>query len=221
MLSKATGYCKTALIVLATIISLLLTVLWIRSYGFHDNVFVMTHGTGPASVAGSIFFYAREMDVGSTVGELYFYRDLDTGMSDPEYYQRELAPLPDYQPGPKVTVTSVGHPLEATLAFPMQAPITVDLGIWRFRIIAAEGNPITLTPNFAPGTRQWLVTIPHWLLVLVFALPCTIWVVGKLRRTRVGFCRKCGYDLRATPGRCPECGTEQPTTKPLANPSIP
>jgi hypothetical protein len=57
------------------------------------------------------------------------------------------------------------------------------------------------------------VILAHWLVVLIFlAVPATraTFAVLSIRRTRrVGssLCPTCGYDLRATPERCPECGT--------------
>ena len=51
---------------------------------------------------------------------------------------------------------------------------------------------------------------PHWSVVLVTAiLPAARMVSAVRRRSRRGgnLCPSCGYDLRATPDRCPECGS--------------
>jgi hypothetical protein len=51
---------------------------------------------------------------------------------------------------------------------------------------------------------------PCWAVVLSSAVLPAIACVALIRRRRrhaQGCCPTCGYDLRATPDRCPECGT--------------
>jgi len=81
-----------------------------------------------------------------------------------------------------------------------------DFGI--YRQLEAVDTSLFLD-QIAPPWGGYTFTIPYWLLFLVTAVAPGIWLTKRLRRKRTlpGLCPKCQYDLRATPDRCPECGT--------------
>ena len=70
--------------------------------------------------------------------------------------------------------------------------------------------PQTIAGGFLPGNfgtmQETRVSLAWPLLLSVMTSIGLVARAVRLRRRVPGLCRCCGYDLRATPGRCPECG---------------
>ena len=71
------------------------------------------------------------------------------------------------------------------------------------------------TPSYSydknPRLGYWHLAVPFWIPTSLFSIILLTPLVQSYRRRKrkkLGLCVKCGYDLRASKERCPECGTE-------------
>ena len=67
---------------------------------------------------------------------------------------------------------------------------------------------VELTNTTGYSHVRWQLTLPDWLLVAAAAAFPALRLRRQLRASVYGpgQCAGCGYDLRATPAQCPECG---------------
>ncbi len=85
--------------------------------------------------------------------------------------------------------------------------------------IAGVAISFTLPVPARGQVAQVDARLPYWVLVIAFAFLPFVWIArfarqrGRDRLKAGGCCVRCGYDLRATADRCPECGNIPAKTK--------
>jgi len=108
-----------------------------------------------------------------------------------------LATLPAERQGWHYKVSDPGEVAANVSA--VAASTAGGLDFWRVRVTSEAHSDL----------QVFVAVLPLWLPFAVIAVMPLRWFQTMLlrRQSGLGICPSCGYDLRATPNRCPECGT--------------
>ena len=191
-----------SLIVLSLVLLVATVVLWVRSYWYETEYSAQTIVNRPE-------VYLQRVRAGSAHGIIWWRR---------EFWPRVGSERVTRNRTKWFDLRSLGEaPYEwLPTAYRKEKiwPATIEWCAWGgFALSIASAPPPDPPLNKVSGiflhwTRMWHVQFAHWQLALLFSINPTMWALTKwarVRRVARGGCVDCGYDLRATPGRCPEC----------------
>ncbi|MDB5292350.1 MAG: hypothetical protein JWL69_3591 [Phycisphaerales bacterium] len=160
---------------------------WVRSYFVGNGWVLMLNRPAP----GEVFNVSHAFYIGRGG---FFYQHETDHISDPTLW-------PVYAKPREITTIPFGP------VYPHASGGTTSASNC-FGFERSKNQWATATQNVS----HFSMTVPCYAVTLPLAFAPAVWLMRfrrsrRMRRlARTGFCRKCGYDLRATPGRCPECG---------------
>ena len=205
------------LIACSALLCLVNAVLWCRSYFVPDRLtYTMHNADGQWVVRRSIIKFmfpvtiakaVEARSIGSSNGRITLSR---IGFIIP-HGQRLLQPgepEPDYSTDfPYIGGERAGFMLE----HPTEPWTPRDAGATRTVARYEHSSMLAFGYWAAPSWNTHAVEyeMHYWLVTALFAIAPAARLIKAVRRRRrfaAGHCPTCGYDLRATPNRCPECG---------------
>ena len=167
----------------ASVVSLLIylatAVLWVRSYWHVERFgFARMHGDAKRGV------FSHSLGATNARGELHCYRI-------------------------KLLYAVRGEPHWSWV----YAGFPPNRGQYSIIPIQATAGPVGWGENIDKFEECYSLTVPHWLPFVVFGFLPAVWlsmISARRQRARTRAekhcCVNCGYDLRGSPNRCPECG---------------
>jgi hypothetical protein len=119
-----------------------------------------------------------------------------------------------------VIIDGLGHQALPPQGYPpIRSTRVWGQGVWTDGWVALDAlgfglafTHVTWSPETPRDDRHVTVRVPLWTLAFVSLVLPAIRLLFRARRRLHenlavgGFCPSCGYDLRASPQRCPECG---------------
>jgi hypothetical protein len=192
-------------------------VVWVRSYRTNDDLFLIykSEGSERISTLNGQFMFEHERPESGTYG----------GFQRITHRSDRVSALPPRPWRDELLQTRWGIFRYFNITPP--SPATLQLGRQRYAQMRALQQKRALTPvemqtlmnlqsavyrqQAAMNPRtSWEVVFPLWLIPTALVFPLLLfWAIGtsrRVRRKRRGLCPACGYDLRASSDRCPECG---------------
>jgi hypothetical protein len=175
--------------VLSAVLFVAVVALWVRSYRVGE---VVTHDV-----------QYRRLVVRSSMGQCSFQRETPAGATFEAGYAGPGPGWTHYGGGRWDGLRRRAASFRSTPGMACYGPV---LGFGLFVRPAATG----VAGDDVSGVVE--VFVPHWFLAAAASGMPLAWSLRyprrrRARRAAAGLCPTCGYDLRATPDRCPECGT--------------